>query len=79
MMSGILREEFYRAFVNKRFWLVAILAAISFTFGFRQVMGVQPDSSIGCGNDLAGNHAARILWLFCCADGRAAVCRFAAA
>jgi len=46
-MSGILREEFSRAFVNKRFWLVALLAAISFTYGFTQVMGVQPDSSLG--------------------------------
>lgn len=46
-MTGILREEFSRAFVNKRFWLVVLLAAISFTYGFTQVMQSQFGSPLG--------------------------------
>jgi hypothetical protein len=46
-MTGILKEEFSRAFVNKRFWLVMLLAAISFTYGFMQVMQTQFGSPLG--------------------------------
>lgn len=46
-MTGILKEEFSRAFVNKRFWLVVLLAGISFTYGFTQVIQVQSGNPIG--------------------------------
>ncbi len=36
-MAGISREEFHRAFINKRFWLVGLLAAISFAYGYGQI------------------------------------------
>lgn len=40
-MAGIFREELSRAFVNKRYWLVVVLAGISFTYGWAQVMQIQ--------------------------------------
>ncbi len=46
-MTGILREEFSRAFLNKRFWVVAFLAVISFTYGITRVMEVQLTSPLG--------------------------------
>lgn len=45
-MSRIADEEFFRAFVNKRFWIVVFLALISFTYGFRQVMEFQVASPL---------------------------------
>ena len=39
-MKGILREEFWRAFHNKRFWLVAILAGITLTHGLVRTLAV---------------------------------------
>lgn len=46
-MTGILREEFSRAFLNKRFWVVGLLAVISFTYGLTRVMEVQSGSPLG--------------------------------
>ena len=43
-MKRILRVEFSRAFKNKMFWLVAILAAISFTYGANRVISNQDDA-----------------------------------
>jgi hypothetical protein len=44
--TGILREELRRAFLNKRFWLVCLLAAISFTYGLTRVLGMQQTSPL---------------------------------
>lgn len=47
-MKKIIQEEFQRAFINKRFWIVLLLAAVSFTYGFSQVLEIyQKDSPIG--------------------------------
>ena len=46
-MKGILKEEFSRAFFNKRFWIVTLLAVISFTYGFTRVMEIQPNNVLG--------------------------------
>lgn len=46
-MKEILREELFRAFLNKRFWLVAFLAGISFSYGFTRVMGIQQGNPLG--------------------------------
>jgi hypothetical protein len=45
-MNGILKEEFSRAFYNRRYALVALLAAISFTYGFSRVMSFQASSPL---------------------------------
>lgn len=45
-MNGILKEEFSRAFYNRRYALVALLAAISFTYGLSRVMYFQVSSSL---------------------------------
>lgn len=47
-MKRIMQEEFQRAFLNKRFWIVLFLAAVSFAYGFSQVLEIyQKDSPIG--------------------------------
>lgn len=46
-MKEILFEEFSRALSSRRYWLVFLLAALSFTCGFLQVMNVQAGSSLG--------------------------------
>jgi hypothetical protein len=45
-MTGLYKEEFSRAFSNKRFWVVAFLAMVSFTYGATRVIGVQPDNPL---------------------------------
>lgn len=42
-MQSIYREELSRAFINKRFLLVFLLAGISFTYGFFQVKNIISD------------------------------------
>ena len=42
-MQSIYREELSRAFINKRFLLVFLLAGISFTYGFFQVKSIISD------------------------------------
>ncbi len=45
-MTGILKEEFSRAFRNKRFALVTLLAATSFAYGLTRVMSFQTSSPL---------------------------------
>ena len=45
-MQSIYREELSRAFINKRFGLVFLLAGISFIYGFFQVKAI-PEISLG--------------------------------
>lgn len=42
-MQNIFQEEFSRAFLNKRFFLVFLLAGISFTYGFFQMKNIVSD------------------------------------
>ncbi len=42
-MTGILGEEFSRAFVNKRFWMVGVLAVLSFAYGLGHTLQFQED------------------------------------
>ena len=42
-MTGVLKEEFSRAFLNKRFGIVILLACISFAYGLSAVGQIQMD------------------------------------
>jgi predicted ABC-type exoprotein transport system permease subunit len=61
-MMGILRMEFARAFINKRFLVVLLLALACFAYGYYDAGHFFP----GMGNNSAGNvtQDAYELWLF---------------
>jgi hypothetical protein len=46
-MTGIYREEFSRAFSSKRWWLIALLAALSFAYGLSRAVEAQQGSPVG--------------------------------
>jgi hypothetical protein len=46
-MKGMIREEFSRAFLNGRFGMVALLAALSFLYGFNRVITIDAGESLG--------------------------------
>jgi hypothetical protein len=46
-MRGILQEEFSRAFLNKRFVIVAFLAGLSIVYGTIHVLEIQWDNPLG--------------------------------
>ncbi len=46
-MNGMIREEFSRAFKNGRFGITALLAVLSFLYGFNRVTQIQSGATLG--------------------------------